>query len=305
MPQLTNSQKIFLAAVGTLIAIFQIYRFIHEGLEGTGWSITLAIATMLLVPAVPLLVTVSNNFLSKWKKLNNNKKINIIIVLFITAGLILGSIFSDFGKVVKEETATTSPSDFPALCGGMLCNLDQQQTTPQNNTQTHQQTNEENTLQSENQKAEIASYGLNNSAPSHSTLNTISQHPITNRILAALTTRADKLPNAASNKDVSLTSPSSTAISDGFDHAGMNPDGSFPSEKHTQLIQTPNGLIVHTDQGVTPTPNQEAQQTINYPPTHTEYAPPHLNQTYINSYDPNTETQISVPEVSLTDSAQK
>ena len=50
MPNLNKPQRILLACVAVLILIFQFYKFIEDGIEGSGWVISLVAAGLLLLP---------------------------------------------------------------------------------------------------------------------------------------------------------------------------------------------------------------------------------------------------------------
>ncbi len=54
MYNLNKPQKLLLAAVGLLILFFQFYKFNDDGIEGTGWVISLVAAGLLLLPVFSL-----------------------------------------------------------------------------------------------------------------------------------------------------------------------------------------------------------------------------------------------------------
>lgn len=54
MPTLNKPQKLFLALVGVLILVFQFYKFSEDGIEGVGWVISMAVAALLIVPALSI-----------------------------------------------------------------------------------------------------------------------------------------------------------------------------------------------------------------------------------------------------------
>ncbi len=54
MPQLTKWQKLFLAAVGSVILVIQVVKFSDYGLEGTGWVFSLFVAALFILPALSL-----------------------------------------------------------------------------------------------------------------------------------------------------------------------------------------------------------------------------------------------------------
>jgi hypothetical protein len=55
MPPLNTLQRLFLAAVGIAIFLFQLYRFSEYGVEGSGWIFAFLIAALLLLPALGLM----------------------------------------------------------------------------------------------------------------------------------------------------------------------------------------------------------------------------------------------------------
>ena len=55
MPQLNKVQKLFLAAVGLAILLFQFYKFSEDGIEGGGWVLAMVAAALLLLPALSLI----------------------------------------------------------------------------------------------------------------------------------------------------------------------------------------------------------------------------------------------------------
>jgi hypothetical protein len=54
MPSLNTKQKLFLAATGVVIILFQLYKFAENGIEGTGWVLSLVAASLLILPALSI-----------------------------------------------------------------------------------------------------------------------------------------------------------------------------------------------------------------------------------------------------------
>jgi len=55
MPKLNKPQRILLACVAVLILVFQFYKFMENGVEGSGWVLSLVSAGVLLLPAFGML----------------------------------------------------------------------------------------------------------------------------------------------------------------------------------------------------------------------------------------------------------
>jgi len=55
MPTLNTPQRIFLAAIGAVVILLQLYRFADDGVEGVGWVFSFLVAALLLLPAVGLI----------------------------------------------------------------------------------------------------------------------------------------------------------------------------------------------------------------------------------------------------------
>lgn len=55
MPTLNTPQRIFLAAIGAVVILLQLYRFADDGIEGVGWVFSFLVAALLLLPAVGLI----------------------------------------------------------------------------------------------------------------------------------------------------------------------------------------------------------------------------------------------------------
>ncbi len=55
MPTLSTPQRIFLAVIGVIIIMLQLYRFADDGVEGVGWVFSFLVAALLLLPAVGLI----------------------------------------------------------------------------------------------------------------------------------------------------------------------------------------------------------------------------------------------------------